>query len=66
MDRKSAVCMDKNGKDTKHNRNISGGIHCVRNGNNCKMHNIEWRKQGIQLADIETKNVRDNDLNHRM
>ena len=29
LDRKSAVCMSKNGKDNKQNRNISRGVHLV-------------------------------------
>ena len=40
--RKSAMCMAKNGKDTKHTRHISRRIHFVRNGEKCKMHKIDW------------------------
>ena len=32
LDSKSTICMAKNGKDTKHTRNISRRIHLVRNG----------------------------------
>ena len=32
LDGKSAMCMDKNGKDTKHTRHISRRMHFVRNG----------------------------------
>ena len=32
LDRKSAVCMAKNGKDTKHTRHIARRMHFVRNG----------------------------------
>ena len=32
FDSKSAMCMAKNGKDTKYTRNISRRIHFVRNG----------------------------------
>ena len=32
LDSKSAMCMDKNGKDTKHTRHIARRIHLVRNG----------------------------------
>ena len=35
LDSKSAMCMAKNGKDTKHTRNISRRIHIVRNGEKC-------------------------------
>ena len=37
LDSKSAMCMAKNGKDTKHTRHISRIIHFVRNGEKCKM-----------------------------
>ena len=30
------------------------------------MHKIDWCEGGIQLSDIATKNVNDNDLNNRM
>ena len=32
LDRKSAICMAKNGKDTKHTRHIARRIYLVRNG----------------------------------
>ena len=32
LDSKSAMCMAKNGKDTKHTRHIARRIHFVRNG----------------------------------
>ena len=32
LDSKSAVCMAKNGKDTKHTRHMSREVHCVSNG----------------------------------
>ena len=32
LDSKSAICMAKNGKDTKHTRNIARIMHLVRNG----------------------------------
>ena len=31
LDSKSAMCMDNNGKDTKHTRHIARRIHLVRN-----------------------------------
>ena len=40
LDSKSAVCMDNNGKDTKHKRHISRRVNFVRNGKKCKMHKI--------------------------
>ena len=30
------------------------------------MHNIDWCEGGLQLVDIATKNVCENDLNNRM
>ena len=57
--------MDKNGKDTKHKRRIYRRF-VLRNGENCKMHKIDWYVGGMKLADIETKNVGNNDLNPRM
>ena len=42
LDSKSAMCMAYNGKDTKHTRYIARIIHFVRNGENCKMHKIDW------------------------
>ena len=34
LERKSAVCMAKNGKDTKHTRHIDRRLHFVMNGEN--------------------------------
>ena len=42
LDCKYAMCMAKNGKDTKHTRHISRRMHFVRNGEKCKMHKIDW------------------------
>ena len=66
LDSKSAICMDKNGRDTKHTRHIARRIHFVRNGEKFKMHKIEWCEGGLQLADIGTKNVSEPDLTPRM
>ena len=66
LGRKSAMCMAKNGKDTKHNRHITRIMHFVRNGEKCKMHKIYWCEGGLQLADIGTKNVSEPDLTPRM
>ena len=66
MDSKSAVCMDKNSKDTKHNRHLARRVHFVRNGEKCKMHKIDLCEGGLQFSDIATKNVGENDLNTRM
>ena len=66
LDSKSAICMAKNGKDTKHTSHISRIMHFVRNGENCKMHKIDWYEGGLQLADIATHNVGDHDLTTRI
>ena len=54
--------MAKDGKYTKHTRHIARRMHFVRNGENCKMHKIDWCEGGPQLADIATNNVSENDL----
>ena len=66
LDSKSAMCMAKNGKDTKHTRHLARRIHFVRNGEKCKMKKIDWCEGGLQLADIGTKNVSKRDLTPRM
>ena len=58
--------MAKNGKDTNHTRHISRRVNFVRDGENRKMHKIDWCEGGLQLADIVTNNVGENDLNPRM
>ena len=54
LDRKSAMCMAKNGRDIKHTIHITRIMYFVRNGEKCKMHRIEWCEGGLQLADIGT------------
>ena len=66
LDGKSAMCMANNGWDTKHTRHIARRMHLVRNGENCKMHKIDWCEGGLQLADIGTMNVSEPDLTQRM
>ena len=62
LDSKSSMCMANNGKGTKHTRHIARRIHFVRNGEKCKMHKIDWCEGGLQLSDIDTKNVSEPDL----
>ena len=62
LDIKSAMCMAKNGKDTKHTRHIARRMHFVSNGEQCKIHKIDWCEGGLQLAYIGTKNVSEPDL----
>ena len=66
LDSKSARCMAKNGRDTKHTIHIARRIHFVRNGEKCEMHKIDWCEGGLQLADIFTKNLSEPDLTPRM
>ena len=66
LDNRSAACMAKNGKDAKHTRHIDRRVHIVINGEKFKMYKINWCEGGMQLADIATKNVGENDLNTRM
>ena len=66
LDSRSAMCMAKNGKDTKHTRHIASRMHFVRNWEKCKMHKIDWCEGGLQLAYIGTKNVSEPNLTPRM
>ena len=66
LDRKSDMCMAKNGRDNKQNRYIARRMSFVRNGEKCKMHKIDWCEGGLQLSDIGTKNVSEPDLTPRM
>ena len=58
--------MAKDGKYTKHTRNISRRVKFVRNGEKCKLQNIDWCERGLKLEDNKTGNVIENDLNTRM
>ena len=66
LDSKTAMCMDKNRKDTKHTRHIACRMHLVRNGDKCNMHKIDWCEGCLKLANIDTKNVSEPDLTPRM
>ena len=57
MDSKYDVCMANNGKYIKHTSHIARKVYLVRNGERCKMHNIDWCEGGLQLAEISTKDV---------
>ena len=41
-------------------------MNFVRNGENSKMHKIDWCEGGLHLADIATKNFGEHDLTPRM
>ena len=47
LDSNSDVCMASNGKDTKYTLHISRRVHLVSNGENFKMHNIDWCEGGL-------------------
>ena len=66
LDSKSAMCMAKNGKDTKNTRHIASSLHFLRNGERCKLHKIDWCEGGLQLAEIATNNVGEHYLTQRM
>ena len=65
LDSKSDMCMASKGMYTRHTRHISRSMHFVRNGEKCKMHNIDWCEGGLQLAYISTNNVDERDLTPR-
>ena len=58
--------MANNGKDTKHKSYIAIRVHLVRNGEKCKINKTDLCEGGLQLVDIATNNVGENDLNIRM
>ena len=60
------MCMAKNGKDTRHTRQIERKMHLLRNGEKCNMHKIDWCEGGLQLEDIGTNNVSEHNLTPRM
>ena len=63
---KSDMFMNKNGKYTKHTRHIARRLNILRNGDNWKIHKIDWYEGGLKLADIATKDVGEPDLTPRM
>ena len=63
---KSALCMDKNGKDSKHTSHISRGVHFLIIGDKQKNHKIDWCEGGLKVADTATKNIGERDLNTRI
>ena len=49
LDNKYAIYMDRNGKDTDNTRHIYRGVKFLGNGENYKMHKIEWCEVGLQF-----------------
>ena len=66
LDKKSSVCMSKNGNDTKHTIHISRTMHFVKHGKECNMHKKVWCEGGLKLSDIGTKNFREDGFNTRL
>ena len=66
LDSNSAICMAKNGKDTKQTRYIASRTNFVRNGERFKMHKIDWCEEVMQLSYIDTNNVGEHYLTPRM
>ena len=50
LDRKSSMCMAKNGKDTKYTRYISRIIQFLRNDKECNINNKVCCEGGLQLT----------------
>ena len=58
--------MAKNVKDTKHTRHISRIRHSFGNVKDFYLKKTVWYEGGLQLANIGTKNVREDELNPRL
>ena len=52
LDSKYGMCMAKNSKVTKHKMHIYRRVHFLKNGDNSKIHKIDWCEGGLQLAEI--------------
>ena len=63
---KSSVCMDNNGKGTKHTSHIARRVNFVRNGEKFNMQKIDWCEGNLKLADISIKSVGEHNLTPRM
>ena len=62
LDSKSFMCMDDNGKVTKHTSHIASKMFFLRNEEKCKMRKIDWCEGGLKLVYIATNNVGEDDL----
>ena len=62
----SDVFMDNNFKYIYNTTHIFRRVHFVMNGENWKIHKIDYCEVGLQLEEISTKNVGENDLNTRI
>ena len=66
LNRKWALCISNNGKDTKQTIQISRRTHSVRNVEDCNMQNTLWCEVCLKLSDIGTKNIRKDKFNTRL
>ena len=58
--------MYNNCKDNKHTIHISTRMHFVRYSEECNLHKKLWCEGGLQLVDIGTNNVREDEMNCRL
>ena len=58
--------MSDNGKDANHTRHIDRRVNVFKICEKWKIHITDLCEGGLQLADIATENVGENDLNPRM
>ena len=65
LDRISDIFRANNDKDTKPTIHITIRIYLVRNDEECNFYKTVGCEGGIQLADFVTKNVTEDELNHR-
>ena len=60
------MCMSNNGRDIKQTRHIYRGKNFVRYGEQYNIKKSVWSEGGIQLSDIGTKSVKENELSPRL
>ena len=58
--------MVNNINDTKHTRNIARIMQFLRHGEEWNLHMTIWCEGSLKLADIGTKNVREDEFNPRL
>ena len=58
--------MDNNGNYTNHTRHISRIMPFVRNGEKFNFRHTVWCEGGLQLSEIVTTNVREDEFNPRL
>ena len=58
--------MAKSGNDTKHTRHITRMMYFEINGEECNMKKIVCCEEGLNLSEIGTTNVREDEMNPRL